>query len=213
MAAKRVCAGTVGHPSNPNLGKPCRRWAVHGSDFCAVHGGSSKNLLANPSSLENRCTAKAHKTGEQCRNNAIRGGTVCRFHGGASGHVAKKARERLLEMVEPALAQLNQIMSKPATSDSDRLRAIQMVLDRTGYGPGRIVEVDVKPWEISLQRIVKEIPEGGLPIPTYSSEAIVDAELVEDDLEDAPEIYRGPMAEVIPMRIGSANPPRQPQRP
>jgi hypothetical protein len=112
-------------------------------------------------------------------------------------------------MVEPAIAQLNQIMSKPATSDSDRLRAIQMVLDRTGYGPGRIVEVEVKPWEITMQRIVKEIPNG-LAV-TRADEAIVDAEIVEDieDIETEPDLRFEPFTNVVPMRIGSANPPRR----
>lgn len=198
----------------PSVGQPCKKWAVNGSDFCPVHGGSPKKGLGDPSSFVNRCSA-TNRFGEQCRNPSIRGGTVCRSHGGASPQVKKKARERLLEMVEPALVQLSQIMEKPSTSDSDRLRAIQMVLDRTGYGPGHTLEVEVKPWELTMQRIVKELPSVDMvatPEPAYDPEDIEDAEVIEDHhpRDYLPQIVPPTvLGESATIRIGSAQPPRR----
>lgn len=185
---------------------------MSGSDFCAVHGGTIKLGASSPGDLQNRCVAKSTRSGEQCKKSAIRGSTVCKTHGGAAKQVAKKARERLMEMVEPALVQLIRIVEQPGTSDSDRLRAIQMVLDRTGYGPGKHVEVEVRPWEVAMQhvfrqqpQIVRELPESDdenvevvrhMEFDYSESYDIVDAEIVEDD-------------NVVPFRrVGSSMPPK-----
>lgn len=195
-----------------HAGQPCQRWAVKGSDFCAVHGGTIKLGLADPASFRNRCTAHSTRTKEQCKNPAIRGGTVCRTHGGASPQVQKKARERLLELVEPAITQLNRVLDAPGTSDGDRLRAIQMVLDRTGFGPGSTVEHESRPWEIAIQHIfvpgalqgIKREPPAELePIVLPMTEATFSNTDDEDDSPSAEIIYLPP--------IGSADPPKRPR--
>lgn len=90
----------------------------------------------------------ARSNGERpCGNYAINGSTVCRFHGGATPQVKKKARERLMDMIDPAVTHLQKIIEKDTTSDADRLRAIQMLLDRTGYGIRSEVVIEAKPWE------------------------------------------------------------------
>ena len=88
-----------------------------------------------------RCTATANRTGERCRAPAIKGGNVCRQHGGSLPGVRKAANDRLMAMVEPAMLQLRRIIDKPDTSDADKLRGIQLVLDRTGFKPGVMIEV------------------------------------------------------------------------
>jgi len=79
---------------------------------------------------------------------AIKGGTVCRVHGGALPQVKAKAAERieaarqeLLEMVEPALKQLRTIVEDAGTSDTDKLRSISMILNRTGLSEKRLIDV------------------------------------------------------------------------
>ena len=224
MAAKRQCRGTVGGAKNPHKGDPCRNWAISGSDFCGVHGGSIKITNATAADLQNRCKAHSTRSGEQCKKAAIRGGTVCKTHGGSAGHVAKKARERLLELAEPAVMQLNRILSAQGTSDSDRLRAVQMVLDRTGLGPGVNVEVEVKPWEITMQHVFAQgtgvqinraVPEdlvkemGELPAYT-TTDATFDAEVIEDEY-DIPRIIPGKLLGEKAHVRGSAEPPRRKQ--
>lgn len=223
MTTKQQCAGVVTREKAHNKGEPCRRWAVHGSDYCAVHGGNKEKFVPQPEDLQNRCTAKSTRSGEQCKKSAIKGGTVCKTHGGSAAHVANKARERLNELVEPALVQLNRILSAQGTSDSDRLRSIQMVLDRTGFGPGSTIEHEVKPWEITIQSIFKqsaeltinrEVPEAmraeleaererQSSYATGVPEDIEDAEIVDDDVDHVPAV-------VTPIRPrGSAEPPRR----
>jgi hypothetical protein len=226
VSAKRTCAGTVAGAKNPGLGNPCRRWAVNGSDYCAVHGGA----VVNPSDLSNRCSAKSTRSGEQCKKPAIKGGTVCRTHGGSAAQVVKRARERLQELSEPAIVQLNRILQAQGTSDSDRLRAIAMVLDRTGFGPGMTVEHEVKPWEVTMQHVFTDAPSmqvNRTPPPELQAEAeklpekyrgfdpeelIEDAEIIEDE-DDLPDN----VTYVVPAYSardrakvrGSAEPPRR----
>lgn len=112
-------------------------------------GEDPSRVLKGPGSKNDsgRCKATAHRTGERCRAPSMKGGTCCRVHGGAAPQVKKAARERLLEMVEPAMVQLRRIIDKPDTSDADKLRGIQMILDRTGYKPGMVIEVkEHDPW-------------------------------------------------------------------
>lgn len=93
-----------------------------------------------------QCTATAKGTGERCTRSAILGGFVCPMHGGKVPVVMKTARERLLAMCDPALDALFRVLKShgPACevcgrSDGDRdpavIRAAQIVLDRTGFGP------------------------------------------------------------------------------
>lgn len=81
-----------------------------------------------PDSPKRTCTAR-RKNGEACHKPPIIGGSVCTTHGGAAPQVRAKAQERLEAMVEPALARLRSLIEH-ADSDSVRLRATEMALDR-----------------------------------------------------------------------------------
>lgn len=121
-----------------------------------------------------RCTATAHRTGERCKAPAILGGTVCRVHGGATPNVKKKAKERLLELVDPALAALHKVLTDPASDDSVKVRAALGILDRTGHGPGSKIEVsgeltrfeqvmiDVYGVDMVDGKPVARVPQGGV---------------------------------------------------
>lgn len=85
---------------------------------------------------------QAHRTdGTPCKNSAIRGGLVCSRHGGNAPQVREAANRRLLEMVEPALRELRRIVTSQAATDADKLRAISMVLSRTGFAEKQTVDV------------------------------------------------------------------------
>lgn len=87
-----------------------------------------KPYITDPS---RQCTAKAKGTGNRCGKYAIPGGTVCKNHGGAASQVKNKAKLRLLEMVDPALKELNRIMLTGA-DDKVKLAAVKDILDRAG---------------------------------------------------------------------------------
>lgn len=225
MASKRQCAGTVNGAKNPNRGKPCSNWAMPGSDFCGVHGGSVKIATAKPSDLRNRCTAKSSRTGERCKKAAINGGTVCTTHGGAAAHVAKKARERFNDLIDPMIniaeRQVEAALSGQM-SHSDEMALMKFIADRTGFTPGSHVEVTVKPWEETIQKIFKEgqpaIMSGLSPDEMAEIEAareaerlryadVIDAEVVEED-EFVPSDHSNVISFDTPI-VGSANPPRR----
>jgi hypothetical protein len=66
---------------------------------------------------------------------------VCGAHGGRAPQSRLKARERLDEMVEPALVELRKLVAR-ADSDGVRLSAIKDILDRTGYKLPERLETD-----------------------------------------------------------------------
>lgn len=75
------------------------------------------------------CRATSKQTGRPCGRKAIPGGTVCRYHGGAAPQVIAKARERLAELVTPAIAALGKQLKNekfPAVA----LGAAKDILDR-----------------------------------------------------------------------------------
>lgn len=87
-----------------------------------------------------KCVGHSSKTGAPCRKDAIKGATVCRSHGGAAPQVKNAARRRLMEAVDPLMAELLFI----ALNDDDtrtRLAAIRDALDRAGLGAVKQVEV------------------------------------------------------------------------
>ena len=76
------------------------------------------------------CTAKK-SNGDKCKAPAMKGQLVCRVHGGSSPQAKEKAKERLLEAVDPMIAELVRL-AKEAKRESDRIRAIQLALDYAG---------------------------------------------------------------------------------
>ena len=84
------------------------------------------------------CTAH-NRQGQSCGRPPIPGGNVCRHHGGAAGHVKAAAERRLLAAVDPAITALVELLG--AERDSDRLRAITLILDRAGITQTQQVDV------------------------------------------------------------------------
>ena len=87
-----------------------------------------------PIAIETRSKCKAHssRTGLPCRQNAILGGTVCVAHGGRAPQVKLKAEQRILKLVNPALAALKELVDKG--EGQVRLGAARDILDRAGLG-------------------------------------------------------------------------------
>lgn len=79
-----------------------------------------------------RCQAHSVRSGLQCNNVAMGGQGTCRNHGGATVESRAKGRRILLDGIDEALKMLVRL-STTASKDSDKLRAIENMLDRGGY--------------------------------------------------------------------------------
>lgn len=102
-----------------------------------------------------RCTARLSDGSRQCERWAINGSTVCATHGGQAPQVKKSAKERLAELVEPAVEGLHKALKSNELPTI--VRASQIVLDRCGFHPSKSIELTGK--------------DGG-PIETESSKPI-----------------------------------------
>ncbi len=120
-----------------------------------------------------QCSAK-RSNGEPCTRRAISGGKVCYVHGGAAPQVKKAARERLAEMVDPALGVLIKAMKMKSKGSPVALAvtAARDVLDRAGYkatdkiqlfgvGDNGAFEVNVSAREMLARRIAELTPAEG----------------------------------------------------
>lgn len=96
--------------------------------------------LPDPPPDEQRCT---HLTmgGARCTQRRETGSTACRYHGGAEERRRKQAL-RLADLVEPAVATLARVMTSTTARDSDKIRAAENVLDRTGFPRRAEVQAD-----------------------------------------------------------------------
>lgn len=99
----------------------------------------------------------------------------------------RKARERFNDLIDPMIniaGKLAEDALSGRMSHSDQMRLVAFIADRTGFAPGReiSVEVEVKPWEQTMERIIRVAPLD-LIETVGSSEEPVDAELVEDEDE------------------------------
>ncbi len=91
-----------------------------------------------------QCRATSKQSQKRCRRKAIRGGTVCRMHGGGAPQVEKKARERLNDLVDPAINKLAEALEHGKLSPQ-AITAARDILDRTGYKPGVDLKVTGRP--------------------------------------------------------------------
>ena len=89
-----------------------------------------------------RCTAHISDGSRQCERWAINGGSVCGTHGGRAPQVKRSAKERLAELVEPALAGLHTALKSGEIPSI--VKAAQIVLDRTGFHPSQAIELTGK---------------------------------------------------------------------
>ena len=82
-----------------------------------------------------QCTAQRKRGQGRCTRHAIEGGNVCIMHGGKAPQVMRSARERIAEMVDPALGVLYKAMKMRAKGSPAPLAVVAArdILDRAGY--------------------------------------------------------------------------------
>lgn len=109
-----------------------------------------------------RCTA-IHWSGvwidERCVRPCQHGARVCTQHGGKLPNIKKNAQARLAMAALPAAEKLIHIaLVKRGVLDKDRLKAIEMILNRAGIEGRATVEVEVKPWQDMLKAVQAQLP-------------------------------------------------------
>jgi hypothetical protein len=158
------------------------------------------------------CTA-TNKDGSECKAWAVSGTDICRKHGADQKSLQQLSKVRLFGLLPEALEQLQKIIRSPLTRDADRLKAIELVMNRTGFGPRAELTVEAKPYEDVLDSILVEVPA------LNAGEVVVDAELVpgsDPDYERSQELYdqtiedAKPNAPVVPITSRVAVDMRQP---
>lgn len=128
------------------------------------------------------CGART-RAGASCRQPAMRGGFRCRMHGGASPQAKRKARLRLAELVDPAIATIARVMVSGA-KDADRLRAAEAILDRAGHPrasriEGHISVEDAR--ETLIERLLELRAVTSAERPALPRGEVVVAEIVGSD--------------------------------
>lgn len=144
-----------------------------------------------------RCTAHSSQTGERCKKSAMLGQTVCRKHGGASPQAKKAARERLNDLVDPAISSLKKVLERAIDSEDYAavVRAANSILDRTGYHPSQSLELTGKDGgPIQSQNL--------LPVERLSltCKRLIAAEL-EEGFKISTELEQRLLSEIPPLRI------------
>jgi hypothetical protein len=66
------------------------------------------------------------------------------MHGGSAPQVKAKANQRLIEMVLPAMGELRRIIDSKTASDADKLKAVNMVLQRTGFNERHHIDIGLR---------------------------------------------------------------------
>lgn len=111
------------------------------------------DMVATTSFGARRCHARS-RSGEQCGQAAMHGATVCKMHGGLTPAVQRKAKLRLLELVDPAIATLARELTNSKARPIERVRAAEAILDRAGYGKQMEVTGE-EAREMLLQRMLQ----------------------------------------------------------
>lgn len=122
-----------------------------------------------------QCHATSKGSGERCKRQAIAGAAVCRVHGGAAPQVRAKAQERLLALVDPALAVLSHAMRQKAKQLPVAVQAARDVLDRNNLGGKQFLELSggVIDAEVLRQRRAARLAaEGRKELPAPAEERL-----------------------------------------
>lgn len=195
------CAAVIQHDNRGMAGQPCSRAAVHGSEFCQSHGGVSKSstpdaIIYHPDQTRVHCVARSTRTGEPCRNWAMHGSTVCVKHGGRAPHTLQAAAERMLALRLKAIGVVDGCLDDPELDPAIRLRAAQIVLDRTGIGPSSTIAhvQEVKPYERLLAgaTVIRDLElepgdDGAKEDNDDDEHQVIDAEVVDGDQDTTTE--------------------------
>jgi uncharacterized coiled-coil protein SlyX len=134
-----------------------------------------------------RCTGTATTTGERCKRWSLRGATVCRKHGAQLSNVrehaeavVESAKLQLMGMADDAVDVLDDILQN-GTSEQVRLKAVEMVLNRSGIKDAVDLNVQVTHNVSAAEEIRKKLSAITERMKADEPEDIIDAEEVDDE--------------------------------
>lgn len=144
-----------------------------------------------------RCHGTASTTGERCKRWSLRGTTVCKKHGGQlpsvrehADAIVESARLQIMGMADDAVEILEELM-QPGTPAAVRLKAVEMVLNRSGIKDAVEMNVTVTENVSAADEIRKKLQLMGerMTSDTKADDLtdegeIVDAEEVDTDEKD-----------------------------
>ncbi len=108
-----------------------------------------------------QCTATSKQSGKRCGRAATPGTNVCASHGSKNPAVQRKAKLRLLELVDPAIATLAREMMQ-AEKSADKQKAANSILDRAGFG--RVTKVESEDARTLLRDKLMELRDEAMTI-------------------------------------------------
>ncbi|HXG86739.1 MAG TPA: HGGxSTG domain-containing protein [Vicinamibacterales bacterium] len=145
---------------------------------------------------DRQCTA-TNRAGQPCRRKPIRGGTVCIMHGGLAPQTLAAAKLKLMagrdlaiDALINALGSHGPICEACGRSDSDRdpavIRAAQIVLDRTGFGPSATLVVEPAASNefagLSTDQLIAHLEQ--MLASVRAAHPIIDAQVDATDVQD-----------------------------
>lgn len=133
------------------------------------------NITTN--GLPRQCTATSKQSQQRCEKPPMRGNYVCAMHGGSATAARKAAQRRLLELSEPAITALADIM-ETSTNDNSRVAAANSILDRAGISKTTIIDIDTAR-EVLIERLLEMRAARGLTDTNDNDDDILDAELAD----------------------------------
>jgi hypothetical protein len=104
--------------------------------------------------IHRRCSAH-NRFGGPCMQVPLRFQQVCRSHGGNNKLSKKAAQERMLELVWPALARLEQLVLDPDTDPAIIVKVVAQIFDRAhGAGLGRNATLELGLRDTEFDRLL-----------------------------------------------------------
>jgi hypothetical protein len=146
-----------------------------------------------------RCKA-TNRWGEPCKNWAMKGAVVCNKHGGMAPQVKRRAQERIMMAQDDAASLLVRFLSDDGVPYAERRRCAQFLLT---YENRNEVKLMLEPWQEDLGDVVVSYE--------FSSEDVIEGEVVEDEPRAIPPSDHEYQAEVGALVDIADRPPKYPR--
>jgi hypothetical protein len=123
--------------------------------------------------------------GTRCGNWPLTGQRICKFHGGNAPQNLARARLMMIELVDPSIKALRDVLFDPHAEHKDKVRAAVVVLDRCGIGPEQILKVlgieEADPWQQAMHAFLELLPASS------EEHRVIAGDLADDDEDDTPQ--------------------------
>ena len=164
-ATQSAAERSVESAPRATTGKGSRKGRVSRATVAKGAADADRDLCDTCGKVHRACRAHTKhgpNAGKACGAQVRIGSLLCPKHGGNHPAHKEKARERMADMVMPFLSELRRVVLDPDTDDSVKVRGIQVLLDRTGYGPGSTLTVQDSRFDAMLADAIGMDPDTGV---------------------------------------------------